>query len=331
MLTLSRDAAGKTSVDLRTAPFALPQTLEFYQEFAGLPASKHYKSSGASGSADSPRREATALVIAEIPVVLAFYRRELSSRGYVERAEGASISDSAVKVTFAKSDEIAVLELRQRHDLVDVRLLAQLSQAAIAARAREKQAADARWLSDARRQADDLIAASEGKRLATKAAITSAPVETLRPLADSKTPLPLPENATAVTFNGDDGKLEFTSPSTPKSVAGFYRQALKGSGWKEARSPIDNPTMVKLDFAKGPQKVSLTVMHFGGNTRVTADGTGLRVLADPNREIEKLDAAEASGFPVPKTFTASAPGSWNQKGSTIAFRRDIGWRHADRG
>ncbi len=321
-LTLQRDAQGKTTVDLRTAPFALPQDLAFYQDFAGLPASQNYKQSGGTGSADSPRREATALVIAEVPVVLAFYRRELTSRGYQEQTAGASISDTAARVTFAKPDDTAMLELRQLHDLTDVRLVAQLAPSAIAARARLKQEADARWLSDARRQADGLMAASEAKRLAASTAAASAPVETLRSLAGANTPIPLPENSTAVTFNGEDGKLEFTSSSTPKSVAGFYRTELKGLGWKEVRSPIDNPNMVRLDFTKGAQKIGMTVMLFGANARVSADGTGLQVPADPNRETERLEAEDKAGFPVPKKHTMSAPGTWSLKGGGAVFRRD---------
>ena len=322
MLTLQRAADGKTIVDLRTAPFALPQDLAFYQDFAGLPASQNYKRTGGTGSADSVRREATALVIAEVPVVLAFYRRELTSRGYQEHAAGATVSDSAAKVTFTKTDDTAVLELRQQYDMTDVRLVAQISQAAIAARARAKQEADAKWLRDARQQAEALIAASDAKRLAAATAVANAPVETLRPLANSNTPVPLPENAASVKFNSEDGKLEFTSPSTPKSVAEFYRGELKARGWKEARSPIDKPTMVRLDFNKGAQKISFTVMLFGGNARVSADGTGLQVPADPNRETEQLEADEVSGFPVPKQRTMSAPGAWNMKGSTASFRRD---------
>ncbi len=322
MLTLQRDATGNTNVDLRTARFALPKDLTFYQDFAGLPASQHYKRSGGTGSADSVRREATALVIAEVPAVLAFYRRELTSRGYQEQAAGAAIGEAAVKVTFTKPDDTAVLELRQLYDLTDVRLVAQLSPTAIAERARAKREADATWIRDARKQAEALMAASEAKRLAAATAVANAPVEALRPLASAGTPIPLPENATAVKFDGDAGKLEFSSPSTPKSIAQFYRGQLKSGGWKEVRSPIDNPSMVRLDFVKGAQKIGFTVMLFGGDARTSATGTGLQVPADPNRETEQLEAEEVAGFPVPKKRTMSAPGAWNMKGNAIAFRRD---------
>ena len=51
MLTLQR-SADKTIVDVRIAPFALPQDLPFYQDFAGLPAPQHTKTVGSTGSAE---------------------------------------------------------------------------------------------------------------------------------------------------------------------------------------------------------------------------------------------------------------------------------------
>ena len=296
MLTLQPGADDKTVVDLRTASFALPQDLPFYREFAGLPAPQRTKSVGGTGSPDSIRRESTALVIAELPVVLAFYRREMTLRGWQEQAAGANISDSAVRLTFIKPDDTAVLELGQRHDFTTVRLTAQVSAAAIAGRERAKKEADAKWMRDAVRQAQELTAASEAKRLAQVAAIASAPVETLRPLANATTPIPLPENANAVKFDGADGKLDFTSPSTPKSVAAFYRDSLKQLGWKEERSGIDKPNMVTMDFSKAKQKISFTVMLFGADAKVSANGAGLQVPADPNKETVRLEGDEFAGF-----------------------------------
>lgn len=326
MLTLQGGAGDKTIVDMRTASFALPQDLPFYQEFAGLPAPQKTKTVGGTGSPDSIRRESTALVIAELPVVLAFYRREMTLRGWQEQAAGASISDTAAKLTFTKPDDTAVLELGQRYDFTTVRLIAQVSQAAIAGRERAKKEADARWMRDAVQQAKDLTAASEAKRLAQAAAVAGAPVETLRPLANAKTPIPLPENADDVKFEGDDGKLDFTSPSTPKSVATFYRDTLKPLGWKEARGVINGPTMFKMDFTKGKQKLDITVMLFGGKAKVSAHGSGLEVAAapaDPNKETVRLEADESQGFPVPKNYTMSAPGAVTISGSKTAFRRDF--------
>lgn len=322
MLTLQRAAGDKTVVDVRVAAFALPQELPLDKEFAGFPSPQRTKSAGSTGSADSIRREAHALVIAELPVVLAFYRREMLLRGWSEQPGGA-VSETSAKVTFTRPDETAVLELGQRYDLTTARLNAQVSQAAIAAREKAKKEADAKWTQDAMRQAQELIAASEAKRLKDVAAATAAPAEGLRAMPGSPAPIPLPENAADVTFDGNDGKLDFTSASSPKSIATFYRETLKPIGWKEARGVINGPTMYRMDFAKGGQKLDMTVMLFGDKAKVSVGGSGLQVPADPTKETERLEADEASGFPVPKRYTLSAPGEWTAKGSKTAFRRDF--------
>jgi hypothetical protein len=322
-LTLQRIGGDKTIVDIRIASFGLPQELALYKEFAGLPAPERTKTVGSTGSADSPRRESHALVIAELPVVLAFCRREMTLRGWSEQAPGASLSDTAARLTFTKPDETAVLELGQRYDLTTAKLNAQISQAAMAARERAKKEADAKWMRDAVSQAQELVAASEAKRRAQVAEAAAAPVEGIRPLANSPAPIPLPENADGVKFEGNDGKLDFTSPSTPKSVATFYREALKPLGWKEERGVINGPTMYSMDFRKDGQKLDMTVMLFGGKAKVSASGTGLQVPADPTRETERLEADEASGFPVPKRYTMSSQGQTGPSGSKTAFRRDV--------
>lgn len=322
MLTLQR-LGDKTVADVRIAPFALPQDLALYKEFAGLPASERFKSSGASGSADSVRREATALVIAELPVVLAFYRREMTLRGWTEQAAGAAINDNAARLTFTKPDDTAMLELGRRYDLTTVRLVAQVSEAAIAERQRARKEADAKWMRDAVKEAQSLVAESEARRRAQVAEAASAPIESMRPLAGAITPIPLPDNADEVKFDGGDGKLDFTSPSAPKSVAAFYRGVLKPLGWKERRGVINGPTMYSMDFTKGPQKLDMTVMLFAGSAKVSARGSGLQLPADPNRETERLEAEESSGFPVPKKHTMSGQGTWTVKTGKMAFRREI--------
>jgi hypothetical protein len=323
VLTLQRAAGDKTVVDLRVASFALPQDLAFYKEFAGLPASEHYKSTGATGSADSPRREARALLIAEIPAVVAFYRREMALRGWTEQQGTASVNDTVAKVTFTKPDETAVLELGQRFDLVTVRLTAQISQAAMAARERAKKDADAQWMRNAVQQAQELAAASEAMRRERDAVAAATPAETLKPLANSPAPIPLPEDAMEVKFDGNRGDLEFRSPSSPKSVAAFYRDTFKSRGWQEGRSVINGPSMYRMDFSKGGQKIGMTVMQMGPNARVSADGSGLEVPADPNKETVRLEGEDKDGFPVPKDYTMSSPGRVSMTGSKTAFRREF--------
>ena len=53
------------------------------------------------------------------------------------------------------------------------------------------------------------------------------PEPALRVLAENKAPVPVPETAEDVEFDGADGKLEFSSASSLKAVADFYRSAMK--------------------------------------------------------------------------------------------------------
>ena len=95
-----------------------------------------------------------------------------------------------------------------------------MTEAALAARAKAKKEADAKFMSDAAAMAKQIIAADEARRVAQAANLSDAP---LRALADSTTPVPLPENAEDVKFEGPDGRLEFNSASSVKAIAAFYR------------------------------------------------------------------------------------------------------------
>ena len=79
MLTLQRRDDGRTGVEIRVAPFAMPETLEADSEMAGLPRPKPTQTAKSSGGSDSVRRQMDVAVIAELPATLAFYRRELAS------------------------------------------------------------------------------------------------------------------------------------------------------------------------------------------------------------------------------------------------------------
>ena len=87
MLTLQRRDDGRTGVEIRVAPFALPQTLEADSEMAGLPRPKPTRSAKSTGGSDSIRRQLGVAVVAELPVTLAFYRQELASRQLDRGAE----------------------------------------------------------------------------------------------------------------------------------------------------------------------------------------------------------------------------------------------------
>ena len=332
MLTLQRRDDGRTGVEIRVAPFALPETLEADSEMAGLPRPKPTKTAKSTGGSDSVRREMEVAVIAELPATLTFYRRELANRNWTEEANSAVVTPDNVTLKFASAEQSATLTLGRKYDLTVVSLVTQVKEAALAARARAKKEADAKFMSDAAAMAKQVIAADEVRRVAQAAGLSDEP---LRALADSSTPVPLPENAENVKFDGADGRLEFNSSSSVKAVAAFYRGSLKSQGWKEKPSVINQPNMVVMEFSKGNKALSFTAMQMGPKVRVSADGSGL-LMANATTApgststgpagkavAETLEADPDSALPVPKQRTMTSIGTAKMPGSDAPFRREL--------
>ena len=343
MLTLQRRDDGRTGVEIRVAPFALPPTLEADSEMAGLPRPKPTKTAKSTGGSNSVRREMEVAVIAELPATLAFYRRELASRNWIEETKGAVVTPDNVTLNFSSAEQTATLTLGRKYDLTVVRLVTQMTEAALAARARAKKQADAKFMSDAAAMAKQVIAADEARRVAQAAGLSDAP---LRALADSATPVPLPENAENVKFDGADGRLGFNSASSVKAIAAFYRSALKSQGWKERPSVINQANMAVMDFSKGGKAFSLTAMQMGPKVKVSADGAGL-VMATPKVAAkadgsgasasnearanesgakaadEVLEAEADSPLPVPSKRSMRSIGTGKMPGSDAPFRREL--------
>jgi hypothetical protein len=331
MLTLQRRSDGRTAVEIRVAPFALPETLEADSDMAGLPRPKPTKTAKSLGGSDSVRRQIEVAVIAELPATLAFYRRELASRNWTEETRGATVTPETVSLNFSSAEQTATLTLARKYDLTVVSLNTQMTEAALAARAKAKKEADAKFMSDAAAMAKQVIAADEVRRVAQAAGLSDAP---LRALADSAAPVPLPENAEGVTFDGADGRLEFNSASSVKAVAAFYRGALTSQGWKEKPSVINQPNMVVMEFSRARKAISFTVMQMGPKVRVSADGSGLVVanaVADSakasggsaGKAVETLEPDPDSALPVPKQRTMTSIGTGKVPGSDAPLRREL--------
>ena len=109
---------------------------------AGLPRPKPTKTAKSSGGSDSVRREMEVAVIAELPATLAFYRRELASRNWIEETNGAVVTPDNVTLNFSSAEQTATLTLGRKYDLTVVSLATQMTEAALAARARAKKEAD---------------------------------------------------------------------------------------------------------------------------------------------------------------------------------------------
>jgi hypothetical protein len=157
----------------------------------------------------------------------------------------------------------------------------------------------------------DAIAQALAGAKAPAAPASGAPADALAALAGSEAAIPLPETAEDVDFDGAEGKLEFNSASSVKSVVAFYRTAMKPLGWREHASVINQPNMVELDFSKAGKDVSLTIMQTGKKVNVTGSGEGLvNGAAKPGAEAAaaapaELESEDSSGFPVPKNHTMS--------------------------
>ncbi len=80
---------------------------------------------------------------------------------------------------------------------------------------------------------------------------SSEPGEPLHELQGNTAPIPVPDTALNIEFDGAGGSLDFKSESGVRAVATFYRTAMKPTGWKEQPTVIDQDNMVVLRFSKG--------------------------------------------------------------------------------
>ena len=338
MLTMQRDG-DKTNVEIKVATFALAQDLQADTEVFGLPRPKLVK---ASGGSDGRPREMHAQVIADVGTVLAFYRRELAARNWKEETQGAVITPDEVVLNYSPPAGSAVLKISRKYDLAVVSIVQEIPKTAPKSEPVVSSAPSGNDSIDAMmRQAEQMVrnatadAMAGAKPQQKMAPSTNDPAETLHPLAANTAPVPVPENAEDIEFSGDDGKLEFNSPSSVKSVADFYRSIMKEQGWGAQSSVINSANMVVLNFAKAGRPISLNIMKMGPKTNVTADGAALKVAdaksADDKPSADKTAAAdtalqpataddliveESGGLPVPKRHTLVV-------GDKSPFRRSL--------
>ncbi|MHC4040676.1 hypothetical protein [Bradyrhizobium sp. 23AC] len=328
MLTLTRRDDGRTNVDIRVAPFALPQELEADDDMAGLPRPKPTKSARGLGSASSNKREMSAAAMAELPAVLAFYHREFAARGWREDGNAPLAPGDEIAINVSSAEETGVLRLGRKYDFTMISLTAQVKDSALAARAKAKKEADARFLGDALGAAQQLIAADEARRKTQAASLSDAP---LAALAGSNTPVPLPETAEGVKFEGDDGRLEFSSTSSVKALTAFYRASLKPAGWKEQPSVINQPNMAVMEFSKSGKSISMTVMQMGPKVNVRAEGSGLVMAAAKPAATAEVQAQSSeplqpdpeSKLPVPTQRSSTSLATTKMPGSEMPFRREL--------
>ncbi len=131
-------------------------------------------------------------------------------------------------------------------------------------------------------------------------------------LAGSSAPIPVPETATEIEHDTEDGTIEFESQSNVKSLAEFYRSQMKSLGWKEKRSVINSESMAVLNFSKGKKDdLSFAIMKMGN--RVDVDGRGdilkaeAAVAAAPPEDVSPGVPPPASEPPAAEPPPAEAP------------------------
>ena len=334
VLSLLRREDGQTNVEIKVPPFAEVQALTADSDIFGLPRPKSSKSSGGTGGAT--QHEAHANVLAEVDTVLAFYRRELTARNWKEESQGAVIKPNEVALNFTSPDGPAALKLSHKYDMTIVSLVQHLTpRPAAKIDTPAKTTADpSDAMNDVMKEMQQMMrdAGVPQQNSPQAAPAHKAPEVALRKLADNKAPVPVPDTAADVEFDGADGKLEFNSASSIQAVADFYRSAMKEQGWVSRSSVINNANMVVLNFAKASKSVSFTIMKMGTKTNVSADGPGLKMAvaksdapaaapaakADANAPAtaDDLVAEESGGLPLPKRHTMS-------EGTKSTFRREL--------
>lgn len=162
---------------------------------------------------------------------------------------------------------------------------------------------------------------AEKKDAAEKASVVSVAL-----LANNAAPLPLPETASEIEHDGEDGTLEFESSSNVPSLAAFYREQMKALGWKEKRGIMNSDRLTTLDFSKGKDERLLFTIHnmtrfvdvsIRGDSLKTAQATAdagptpssgesIELPADPVKQyaLEELEVVESAALPVPKPNTS---------------------------
>ncbi len=168
MLSLQRRDDGRTGVEIKVAPFALPQISRPMRD--GRPAaSRNRPSFGSTGSSNSVRREMKVAVMADLPVVLAFYRRELAARSWTEERSGAVVTGDDVTLNFSSAgadrNAPARPQIRSHH-----RQPRHADEGSGAGRARQGEEGSRRQVHERRRaMAKQVIAADEARRTAQAA------------------------------------------------------------------------------------------------------------------------------------------------------------------
>ena len=277
-----------------------------------------------------------------VSALLDFFRKDMAALGYQPwTGKPEHISDKGALTFFTRDNQrILVLSLtendegRTRVDITPTtaRVLTaeqrqtppaetpEQAQAKAAARERHERASAA-MDAQINTQIDNVLRDVQQslRTPAAPATKSGGAVTALRVKSGNTAPVPLPETADDIEFSGEKGELEFMGGPDVRSLAAFYNAEMTKGGWSTRKPTIDRDNMMVLDFTKGSQKLSFTIMQFGKGVRVRASGSGLvTAVAQPEQktasiapkstqqfDADDLKVEDVAGYPVPKRRTSS--------------------------
>ena len=325
LLSLQSRGDARIKVEIKVAPFAEPQFLEVGRETYGLPVPKEANSS--SGSGGEARSEVTAVVPAEVSTVLAFYRRELTSRDWQENAQGAVINPDEVGLTFTSTQGTVTLKLGHAYDLTTVSLVLQVSPAALAAKAKAAKDADDKFMAEANDMMNKAMA-SDAKRLADAQA-ASGPVQALSAMRRSKNADPRPGYGAGRGLRRQKRQARIQQPVQFQIRGGILSRGLETFGLEGTPFGDQRSQHGGARFLERRQRYFAE--HHADGSDGERNGRRLRSLRAPTAgdaadadaqpdagtsQTQELEADESVGLPVPKEHTMS-------EGSQTPFRREV--------
>jgi hypothetical protein len=97
--------------------------------------------------------------------------------------------------------------------------------------------------------------------------------------------IPVPHASDDLDFDGTLGALRFSNRASAGIVAEYYRSKLPSLGWQERPTRIDNEQLVVLRFTNGARDLSITIMQTPSRSKVSVEGSGLKVAAATSRSM----------------------------------------------
>ncbi|MBG1231462.1 hypothetical protein [Aestuariivirga litoralis] len=112
---------------------------------------------------------------------------------------------------------------------------------------------------------------------------------------DAKPPIPIPDGVEDLSYSPDaaSGTLDYTSTTSVKDLAAFYKTEMKKAGWKESPSVIHNDNMQVLMFKKDGKDVNLTIMQMGDHAMINGTGDGLAGDGKPTDSADSGDSGDS--------------------------------------